>query len=573
MQSLIDHRRWVVKSIPTAASLPNGASEVFARIVSARTDGDPDRFLKRPSQPASLYDPQRMHGVNAAVERLITALEKDDPVFVHGDFDVDGMTSTALMYLGLRNLGFSHIKVEIEDRKRGHGLNDQVVNRLISEKFKLLITTDSGISDVEHVAKLNEAGIDSIITDHHTPPQVLPEACALVNPKLPMCTYPNKDLAGVGVAFQLLRGLYAALRRPPEEALKYIDLAMLGTVADLVPLMREGEVENHEIVRAGLDYLAQGNGNLGLRTLMDTLGLEANPPTAGQLSFVVSPHLNAANRVGDPRVALLLLTTQNPQLAQYLSETLIAYNQDRKLSQTQLSDMVEAAIEDGQIDLDNERLVWLEGDQWNPGILGLVASYVVDQYGLPVILISKEGTMSRASARSVPHFDMIDCLQHCERVFNRYGGHAMAAGFTIKTKHLDEARELVLDYARNQAPKNNSHVYEIDSALKPEQINLDLHAEIQQLAPFGVGNPTPRFLLPRAQMNDLKTVGDGRHLKCWTKVNGASFETIGFTMGDYVDQLLYFDEVGLVFKVGRNDWLGQSRVQLELADVVEPTDL
>ncbi len=569
MHSLIDHRRWVVKSTPESTALPNGGSEVFAKLISVRTNGDPDHFLKR----TSLHDPKRMHGVDIAVKRLIQAIERDDAIFIHGDFDVDGMTSTALMYLGLRRLGLTHIKVEIEDRKRGHGLNDQVVQRLISEKFSLLITTDSGISDVEHVKALKDAGIDSIITDHHTPPQVLPDALALVNPKLPQCTYPNKDLAGVGVAFQLLRALYEAVGRAPEEALQFIDLAMLGTVADLVPLMRNGEVENHEIVRAGLDYVSEGHGNLGLKTLMDSLGLDATLPSAGQLSFVVSPHLNAANRVGDPRVALLLLTTQNPQLAQYLAETLIAYNQDRKLSQTQLSDMVGAAIEEGQIDLDNERLVWLEGEQWNPGILGLVASYVVDQYGLPVILISKEGLMSRASARSVPQFDMMDCLQNCESVFNRYGGHAMAAGFTIPTKQLPEARELVLNYARNHAPKNGDTIHEIDGTLRPEEISLDLHQEIQQLAPFGVGNPTPRFLLPRAQLDNLKTVGSGRHLKCWTRVNGTTFETIGFTMGDHVDQLMYFDEVGLVFRVGRNDWLGQSRVQLELTDVVEPTDL
>jgi len=401
----------------------------------------------------------------------------------------------------------------------------------------------------------------------------LPEAVALVNPKLPGCPYPNKELAGVGVAFQLLRALYQALGRPEEEAEQFLDLVMLGTVADLVPLVRAGVVENHEFVRAGLEHLARGRGNLGLRTLMETLGLNPRQPNVGQISFVTAPHLNAANRVGDPRVALLLLTTQKPKLAEYLSEVLIAYNQDRKLSQSALSGHVEKAIGQGQIDLSNERLIWLDGQHWNPGILGLVASYVVDHYGLPVVLVSSDGLMSRASARSVGGFNMIECLQSCEDVFLRFGGHAMAAGFTIKTRRLPEARQRLLDYARENFKEGADSVYEIDTTLKPEQINLKLHHELQQLAPFGVGNPTPKFLLPRVSLDALKTVGDGRHLKCMTHVNGCAFETIGFSMGDYLDQLMYFDEVGVVFKVGRNDWLGEAKVQLELADVVEPTDV
>jgi single-stranded-DNA-specific exonuclease len=356
----------------------------------------------------------------------------------------------------------------------------------------------------------------------------LPDAVALVNPKLPMCDYPNKDLAGVGVAFQLLRALYQAQGRTLEDAHQFLDLVMLGTVADLVPLMRNGEVENHEMVKAGLRHVANGHGNLGLKTLMSALNMDANNPAAGQLSFVISPHLNAANRVGDPRVALLLLTTPNPKLAEYLSETLVAYNRDRKQSQSKLSSMVNRAIEDGQIDLDRERLIWLEGENWNPGILGLVASYVVDAYRLPVILISREGAMSRASARSVGTFNMIHCLETCSDIFRRFGGHAMAAGFTIDTPILPDARERVLAYARENMDNTSEHVHEIDVAVRATDISLDLHTELPQLAPFGVGNPTPKFLLPRASMANLKTVGDGRHLKFVAKVGDISFETIGF---------------------------------------------
>lgn len=570
MQSLLDQKRWVLKPAPDLSlTRPKGVSDVVAGLILSRSNGEPECFLKR----RPFYDPQLLSGVDRAVARLRQALKRDESVFIHGDFDVDGMTSTALMYKGLKRIGISRIKVEIEDRQRGHGLNDQVVQRLIREKFNLLVTTDCGISDVGPIEKLNRHGIDTIVTDHHQPPLTLPDAVALINPKLPGCPYPNKELAGVGVAFQLLRALYQALGRPEAEADQFLDLVMLGTVADLVPLVRDGEVENHELVRGGLERLARGQGNLGLRTLMEMLGLDPRQPSVGQISFVAAPHLNAANRVGDPRVALLLLTTQKPKLAEYLSEILIAYNQDRKRSQSALSEHVERAIDQGRIDLSSERLIWLNGQHWNPGILGLVASYVVDHYGLPVVLVSSDGVMSRASARSVSGFNMIECLQSCEDVFLRFGGHAMAAGFTIKTRKLSEARRRLLAYARSHHKAGVDIVHEIDTALKPEQINLQLHHELQQLAPFGVGNPTPKFLLPRVSLEALKTVGEGRHLKCMARVNGCAFETIGFSMGDYLESLMYFDEVGLVFKVGRNDWLGESKVQLELADVVEPIDV
>lgn len=570
MHSLLDDKRWVVKPAPDPTHAPPcNISEVLSRLLLNRSNGDPERFLKR----QALYDPTQMLQVDRAVSRLADAVAGGEAVFVHGDFDVDGMTSTALLYQGLRRLGVSRIKVDISDRQRGHGVSEGVVRRLIRERFNLLVTTDCGISDVAPVEALNAHGIDTIITDHHHPPQDLPPACALVNPKLPGCPYPNKDLAGVGVAFQLLRALYQKLGRPSTQADDYLDLVMLGTVADLVPLVRQGEVENHELVRAGLERLAKGRGNLGLRALMAALGLDPKHPTVGQISFVVAPHLNAANRVGDPRVALLLLTTNQPALADYLVEILIAYNQDRKQSQSALSERVEKAIAKGEIAPQRDGLIWLEGRDWNPGILGLVASYVVDRYGQPAVLVSSEGVHSRASARSVGGFNMVECLESCDDVFLRFGGHAMAAGFTIKSKRLPEARERILDYARQRASARREAVYEIDTPLAPEHISLQLHQEIQQLAPFGIGNPTPKFLLPRVQLESLKTVGEGRHLKGLARVNGCAFETIGFSMGNHVSQLSDLGEVGLVFKVGRNDWLGESRVQLELADVVEPSDL
>ena len=566
LRSLLDDKRWVLKAATQPGDV-TGACGVAAQLLFLRASGSRERFL----QPTPFHSPSLLSGVKDAVERLVQALQRQEQVFIHGDFDVDGITGTALFYLGLRQLGFSKIKVDVSDRQRGHGPADQVVQRLIAEKFSLLVTVDCGISDVEAVTALRAAGIDTLVTDHHQPPTDLPPAVALINPKLPGCRYPNPDLAGVGVAFQLLRALYERLDCPLEQA-HFLDLVMLGTVADLVPLVRNGERENHELVRSGLEQVAQGNGNVGLQTLMKTLGLNPAQPSAGQIGFIVAPHLNAANRVGDPRVALLLLTTRNQGLAQYLAETLIAYNQDRKLAQTQLCHVVDQQLEGAQRPLAQQGVVWLEGTRWNPGILGLVASHVADEHGLPVFLVSREGAISRASARSVGDFNLIRCLQHCGQTFLRYGGHAMAAGFTIRTAHLPLAKEQILAYARDHARQGNGVVHEIDLTLAPEQVGLTLHEEIQQLAPFGVGHPTPRFLLPRVSLSNLVTVGEGKHLKCLARANGCTFEAIGFDMGSHLSCLMDAQEVGLVFRVGRNDWLGQTKVQLELADVVEPTD-
>jgi len=566
MRSLLGHKRWSLKAPAEPAEGRRTEASVLERLLALRANGGTSRL----SEQISFYPPSELDHIDVAVARLVRALERQEAVFVHGDFDVDGITSTALFYLGLKALGLQRVKVEIEDRQRGHGLNEAIVRRLINEKFSLLVTTDCGISDVEAVGALDAAGVDTIVTDHHQPPDALPQALALVNPKLPGNRYPNKELAGVGVAFQLLRALYEALGRDPEEALRFLDLVTLGTVADLVPLVQGSEVENHKLVRAGLKQMASGQGNLGLRTLMQQLGLDLSKPSAGQLSFSVAPHLNAANRVGDPRVALLLLTTQNVGLAEYLSETLVAYNMDRKRSQSRLNAQVDGAIEAGQIDLGQERLVWLEGRAWNPGILGLVASYVVDHYGLPAVLISKEGALGRASARSVRGFNMMDCLKCCQDVFTRYGGHTMAAGFTIRTKDLDRARRAVLGYAKQHNGSKETSVRDIDTELHPEQITLELYRELQRMAPFGTGNPQPKFLLSRVQLKGLKTVGGGKHLKCFAEANGCTFETIGFSMGRYVEQLADRDEVSLVFKVERNEWMGRIKVQLELADVVEP---
>ena len=574
LRSLFTSRRWRLRSPSTGSerfAQRLGCSPVLARVLESRGDGRSEALI-RPGRDA-INPPWAFAGMEEAVARLLQALDRGEKAFIHGDFDVDGITSAVLLYLGLKRVGFVGLKVELEDRERGHGLNREVVERLIKEGFKTLITTDCGISDPDYVAELEAGGVNVILTDHHQPLPQLPPATAIINPRLEECNYPNKALAGVGVAFQLLRGLYERLGIG-DEAEGFLDLVMLGTVADLVPLVADGQAENKVLVAQGLRLLAEGGGQLGLRTLIAKLGLGPAKLTAGQVGYIIAPKLNAANRVGDPRAAFLLLTTESPERAEYLAEILIDYNRDRQIAQDDLLYQAEELIREGAADPQRDKIIILEGDYWSPGIIGLVASDLVERYYRPAILISRGEWKSRASGRSIPEFDLIAGLERFNHLFLRYGGHQMAAGFSIDNRNIPPLKEGLYEYTNEKLAGLDGPISRIDTPLEPEEIDLGLYEEIQQLAPFGMGNPAPRFLLPRARLSTIGVVGSGRdHLKCRAEVEGQEFECIGFGLGRYAPRLWDIEEVGLIFKLSRDEWLGQVKVQLELEDFVQAREL
>ncbi len=543
-----------------------------ARVLAVRVPhGDPSALLRNDLEDLSC--PFALAGIERALERLLRALERNEKIFIHGDFDVDGLSSAALLYRALRRLGARHLKVEIEDRERGHGLNPGVVRQILAQGFTLLITTDCGISDVENVRTLQESGVDVLITDHHHPPEELPPAYAIINPRQSDCEYGNADLAAVGVIYQVVSALFERLGLGKEAAHDYLDLVMLGTVGDLVPLVRNGCAENRILVKAGLDLLAQGRGTLGLRVLLERLGLRPERLTAGEMSYIVIPKLNAANRVGDPRVAFLLLSTEDPLKAEYWATTLIEYNTDRQTAQEELRARAEALIE-REIDLEHEKILILSGPGWNPGILGLVASDLVEKYALPAILISEgEEGYARASCRSIPEFNMIEALTHHKHLFERFGGHPMAAGFSIRNERIPELKEALSAHARGILRDYEGPTQTIDAELSPEEISLELHEELQRLGPFGVGNREPRFLLRGAIVAEARTVGNGsRHLRLLIRAGpeGPLLDAIGFGLGSAIETIGLEERLDLVCKVGQTEWNGRRCVRLELVDVLEP---
>ncbi|MCI2431610.1 single-stranded-DNA-specific exonuclease RecJ [Candidatus Acetothermia bacterium] len=574
-RSLLTKRLWRLRASSSsrerAAEIARelGCSAPLAAVLAARAVGSPQELLDH--SIGALASPWGLLDLDKAVRRLRLALERREKIFIQGDFDVDGLTSTALLYRGLQKLGAREIKVDLSDRERGHGLSPAVVQRLISEQFHLLITADCGISDVEFIKTLQDHQIDVIITDHHRPPERLPPAHAIVNPRQADCPYIYKDLAAVGVAFQLLRGLYEQCGQPSSACEEFLDLVLLGTIGDLVPLVRGGLAENRRLVANGLRCVAAGRGSsLGLRVLIKKLALDAQRLSPSDLSYILVPKLNAANRVGDPRDAFLLLTTQDPQRADFLANTLLAYNQDRQIAQDDLLFQAEELLR-GQRDWQDEKLIFLAGHYWNPGLLGLVASELAEKHQRPAIILALSSEISRASCRSVPGFDIAFALEEHRDLLERYGGHAMAAGFSIRNENIPVLKERLSSYSRKLLSQREHPAYEFEAELSSEELTLEVYHDLQRLAPFGIGHPTPRFLLRHARLKQWRTVGNnGDHLKCLLEAGGRTFSAIGFSLGEHALRLEEHETLDLVFKLTCDTWSGRPQIQLEIEDILAP---
>ncbi len=571
--SLLTKRCWRLRacSAERVAELARelSCSIPLARVLAIRAPQSPRELLE---PTGDLPSPWGLLGLPKAVTRLALAIERREKIFIHGDFDVDGITSTALLYRGLQKLGAKEIKVDLSDRERGHGLSEAVVQRLLAEDFRVLITADCGISDVEPIRILQNQQIDTIIADHHHPPAELPPAYAIVNPKQPGCPYAYKDLAAVGVAFQLLRGLYEHCGLQSSACAEFLDLVLLGTIGDLVPLVRNGQAENWRLVASGLRQVAAAQGSsLGLRILMRKLSLDFNKLSPADLSYIIVPKLNAANRVGDPRVAFLLLTTQDPQRADFLADTLLAYNQDRQIAQDDLLYQAEELLR-REPGWQEESLILLAGRYWNPGLLGLVASDLAERHQRPAIVLALGDEISRASCRSIPDFDIIAALEAHRDLLERYGGHAMAAGFSIRNENISILKERLSHYARGVLAARESPISLAEAELLPAELTLEIYHDLQRLAPFGMGHPTPRFLLRNARLKQWRTVGsNGDHLKCLIEAGGRTLGAIGFSLGEHAPLLEKHETFDLIFKLGCDTWSGRAQVQLEIEDIVTPT--
>ncbi len=533
--------------------------KIVAKVLLNRgfTDAaDAKKFLDKTSE--SFYSPNLMRDMDKAVDRIKKAIENKESVIVYGDYDVDGITSTALVVRYLRQQGVN-ANAYIPDRQNeGYGINKNAVKKIYDGGATLLISVDTGITAFEETEYARKLGCDVIITDHHECKDTLPNAVAVVNPKRSDCTYPFKDLAGVGVAFKLI---CAASGKSENELLgEYADLVALGTIADVVPL----KGENRVIAARGIDKLSK-NPNTGLAAVISTLGLRQKWNNCAVVSYSIAPRLNAAGRMSNAMIAVDLLLTKDPEEAQELAIRLDEENRNRQNEEKIIFD--EAVEMINQIDLADKQVLVLGKRNWHHGIIGVVASRICEKYNKTCILISIEDDWCKSSGRSVEGINLFDALSHCSDILEKFGGHAYAAGFSIKEEFIPELDRRLNEFARETDTKVKIPQILIDSRITVKDINAATIRKTEVLAPYGAGNKVPIYALMNAKISDVKTLSDGKHSRFLLESDQKLVEAIAFGAGSLATEYCIGDVVDIAGELNINIYNGQIRLQIILSSI------
>lgn len=512
--------------------------------------------------PGGLHSPFLMKDMDVASKRLAQAIVEREPIVVYGDFDTDGITAVSLLQQAITAMG-GDIRPYIPNRHReGYGLNEQAIEQLAADNTRLLITVDCGISNVHEVARARALGLDVIVTDHHTPPDVLPDALAIVNPKQPGCSYPYKQLVGVGIAFKLVQCLFKQGVRTDIRGRDVLDLVALGTVADLGPL----NGENRVLVKAGLQAINMTQ-RPGLQALIKVAGLKQGHVDSLAIGFMLAPRINAAGRLDDARLAYELLLTNDEATASQLADELNQANRQRQII---TEDVFQAAREQAEASgKHTQRIVILPDESYPQGVVGLVAGKLVEALHRPVLLIERGETESRGSARSIEGFNMVQALTQCHDLFVRFGGHSMAAGFTIQSHRIAELEERLSEIANTHITDDMlTPLLHIDTEVTLNDLTWDVLHEINQLEPFGNANQQPVLMTRSVQAVEIRTVGaEAQHLKLRLSQNGSSpFEAVAFGLGYLAEPLRKHPCIDIAYTLEANEWNGTSSLQLKVKD-------
>lgn len=500
-----------------------GAPELLAGVLVGRGIEEPRQAMNLLVESPPMSDPFLMKDMDKAVERIQRALDSGEPMVVFGDYDVDGITATAMLFSHLRSMG-ANVRCKLPTRQGdGYGLNRATIDSLWEKGFTLLITVDNGISAVEEADYARSLGMDIIITDHHLPPEPLPNAYAVVDPMRSDDESPFKNLCGAGVAFKLCAALDGCA---PEDLLEFCgDLAAIGTVADVMPLVGENRV----IVRSGLQTL-QNTERPGLLALLETAGLTEKPIAAESISFGIAPRINAAGRMEDPTLALRLMLSEDYDNAQAMAAQLDALNAERQQAEQEIMTQIEQQLAQHPERLrDRVLLVW--GEDYHPGVIGIVASRLVEKYGRPAIVIAMKGDEGRGSGRSVAGFNLHDALTACSDILIRYGGHSLAAGLSVEPSRIEELRAALNDWAKTHFPVQEPPELKLDAPVQMSRVNVEQVKSLDYLAPYGSGNPAPAFLVENATLEGVWPISEGRHCRLRLNQNGTSFYAVYFGIG------------------------------------------
>lgn len=556
------HKVWKFKEpdieLKNALADQLGCGSLFAQLLIHRGISDAieaKKFLA--NRLEDLYDPILMADMDKAVERLRRAIDKKETIFIATDFDVDGVTSCAILETELKRLG-AHVAHYVPHRiKDGYGLNAEAVALAKEAGAKVFISLDCGITSLKEMQCLREAPIDGIIIDHHVPPESeLPVALAILNPKQKRCLYPFKELASVGLVYKLIQAL------APKDAVAYLDLVALGTVADVASLRGENRI----FVKHGLDALNKTKRQ-GLRSLMDAAGIKENKVSTHAISFILAPRLNASGRIDSANTSLDLLLTKDEEEADQLAQDLNDNNRQRQKIEEQVMQEAMDLIEK-EINFKDDFIIVLSKDDWHPGVLGIVASKIVDRFYRPAVVISFQDEVGRGSARSIHNFHIYEALGQCEVFLKEFGGHKYAAGLTIERKNIKEFKKVLNDVARRSFSEETlSPLLEADAQIPLSLISEELVASIDQLSPFGEGNPRPVFISRGLKVKSKPVLVGKNSLKFWVSDSDLTFETIGFGMSDYYEMADNAGRLDLAYCLGWDDWNPHNPIQLEIKDM------
>jgi single-stranded-DNA-specific exonuclease len=561
-RSEILDRRWRVEPPPdeaVAAALAGGLAVPlpFARLLVQRGFADVEaarRFL-RPARE-DLADPRLLPDLDRAVERLLAAVGRGETVLVHGDYDVDGQCATTIMTRALRRLGANAVPFVPHRLRDGYDLSAAGVEAAAAAGAKLILTLDCGTTAVEAVAQARARGMDVIVVDHHLPGPERPDAVAFVNPKRPESTYPCPDLCGAGLGWKLALALLEAAGGQGAYAWHLLDLAALATVADLVPLTGENRI----IVRLGLRVM-QATRWPGLRALIEAAGLANKTIRAGQVAFVLGPRINAVGRVGDATDGLRLLLTDDPEEGARLAQQLERQNAERQaLDQRTLEEALESLA--GAYDPARDVGVVLARDGWHPGVIGIVASRVVERIARPTFLVAFDGDVGKGSGRSVPRCDMHAALARCAGLLERWGGHKMAAGVTVRRERLEEFRAAFNAACAEQVrPEDLVPTQRVDAVLRLADLNGEFERLVRALEPTGMGNPGPVFGLEHVVLAGPKPIGE-RHIRFVLEDGPARLRTVAWGLREEVERVSAgAGRLRAAVKLERDTFLGREVVE------------
>lgn len=559
-------KRWVTAkpNLETVRSLARscGFTPLAAAALCARGIDTPEAaraFLE--TDPAKLHDPMLLPDMAKARDTIRRAIEQGKKIAVFGDYDVDGVTSTCVMTRVLRSLG-ADVRHYIPDRlSEGYGLSMGAMDRLAQDGIGLIVTVDSGVSAFEEIARARELGMEVVVTDHHECREELPDANAVVNPKRADSIYPFAELAGVGVAFKLASALAGdGQQRAVLE--QYADLVALGTVADVMPLVGENRI----IVAAGLRRMAETQ-NVGLSMLLHESGQQGKRLTASTISFILAPRINAAGRLGHADMAAELFLTDDPRRAQTLAMALCEQNKQRQATENQI---LEQALQKLRREYDplEDQVIVLAGEEWHHGVIGIVSSRICDRYACPTVLIALEDGIGKGSGRSVKGFNLYEALCDSAPLLERFGGHELAAGLTIREENIQQFRENMEAWAREHVnPRELMPILHIDCPIAPEFISTEATRGLDVLEPFGMGNPQPVFSMCDLLVEEITPISSDRHVRLTLSKDGQTYTAMlfgtgqggcGFAQGNYVDA---------AFCLEINEYRGRCSVQLVIRDI------